>query len=199
MRTQPERGTAGGRLAGLLEALARFPHGAAIKSDAQLEAALRARVGLIVILRGNGLQMGPVLHRVHGAGKLAAVHLDLVDGLEDSLEGVHWLRRCGTEAIITSRAQVVRATRAAGLIAIQRLLVTTRMSLESGLVAVQRAQPDIVEILPGVILPHIRDLVLPRLIQPVLAGGFVRSLEDARAVLDAGAVGITTSSPELWV
>ena len=63
--------------------------------------------------------------------------------------------------------------------------------------ALARSNPDIVEVLPGVILPSIAGMI-PRFAVPVLAGGFVRTPADVRAVLAAGAVGVTTSSAALW-
>jgi glycerol uptake operon antiterminator len=175
-----------------------FPRGAAVKSRAQLDEALRSRAGAIFILRANGLELAPVVRRIHTAGKLAVVHLDLVDGLAADLSGVRWLVRCGADAVISSHGQAVRAVHAEGLVAIQRLLCADRPALDLGLTAVARAQPDIVELLPGIILPAVADLVLARLTVPLLAGGFIRDADDVRSVLDAGALAVTTSEPALW-
>jgi glycerol uptake operon antiterminator len=172
--------------------------GAAVKSPEQLMAALESRPGVIFILRGDGLEMAPVLRRVHAAGKLAAVHLDLIDGLASDIEGVRWLVRCGADAIISSHSQAVRAVKAEGVTAIQRLLCMSELAIDLGMAAVSRAEPDIVELLPGVILPEVADRVLPRLTVPLLAGGFIRDAIDVRAVLDAGALAVTTSDQELW-
>ena len=57
---------------------------------------------------------------------------------------------------------------------------------------------DIVELLPGVILPEVADLVLPRLSVPLLAGGFIRDAAAVRAALAAGAMAVTTSERALW-
>jgi glycerol uptake operon antiterminator len=175
-----------------------FPCGAAVKSDEQLNAALKGRSGAVFILRANGLELAPVLRRIHAAGKLAAVHLDLVDGLASDMSGVRWLARCGADAIISSHGHVVRAVRAEGVVAIQRLLCTSQLTIDLGLAAVLRAQPDIVELLPGVILPSVADLVCPQLSVPLLAGGFIRDPDDVRRVLAAGALAVTTSEPGLW-
>ena len=175
-----------------------FPCGAAVKSEEQLAAALRCRAGAIFILRANGLELAPVVRRIHDAGKLAVVHLDLVDGLAADLTGVRWLVRCGADAVISSHGQAVRAVRAEGLVAIQRLLCVDRPAIELGLAAVARAQPDIVELLPGVILPSVADVVLARLTVPLLAGGFICDADAMRRVLEAGALAVTTSERALW-
>ena len=71
----------------LVNRFRRFPCGAAVKAPAQLEAALASRCGAIFVLRANGLELSPVVQRIHLAGKLAVVHLDLVDGLSADLAG----------------------------------------------------------------------------------------------------------------
>jgi glycerol uptake operon antiterminator len=182
----------------IVRRLREFPCGAAVKTEQQLQIAMQSRPGVIFILRGDGLEMAPVLRRVHQAGKLAAVHLDLVDGLASDVAGVRWLVRSGADAIISSHGQAVRAIRAEGVTAIQRVLCLSELAVDHGLAAVARAQPDIVELLPGVILPQVADLVLPRLSVPLLAGGFIRSADDVRAVLGAGALAVTTSEEALW-
>jgi glycerol uptake operon antiterminator len=84
-----------------------------------------------------------------------------------------------------------------GLVAIERLLLSRRSHLDAAIAALARSSPDVVEVLPGVILPSISQ-VIPRFAVPVLAGGFVRTPADTRAILGAGAVGVTTSTQSLW-
>jgi len=69
--------------------------------------------------------------------------------------------------------------------------------MEAAFAAAARSGADIVELLPGVILPEIAPL-MPRLAVPVLAGGFIRTEAEAREILAAGAAGVTTSSTNLW-
>jgi len=181
-----------------LARFAAFPCGAAVKTGDELDAAVRSRAGAVFLLRGNGLELAPVIRRVHDAGKLAVVHVDLVDGVASDIAGVRWLARSGADAVISSQGQAVRAVRAEGLVAIQRLLCTSGAAIDLALTAVSRSQPHIVELLPGVILPAVADLVLPRLGVPLLAGGFVRSGDDVRRLIAAGALAVTTSERALW-
>jgi glycerol uptake operon antiterminator len=177
--------------------LADVPCCAAITSDTQLETALASRVGIVFILRGDGLDLRPVVRRAHDAGKLVAVHLDLIDGVRPDAAGVAWIARAGADAIISSRGQLMPAIRREGLVAIHRLLLVRRSLVETAVAAVTKSGADIVEILPGVILPEVADL-LTRIRVPLLAGGFIRTEAQARAALRAGAAGVTTSSPSLW-
>ena len=177
--------------------LADAPCCAAIVDGARLPAALASRAQAIFLLRGNGLELVDLVRRVHDAGKLIAVHLDLVDGLKADHWGVSWLARSGVDAVITSHGQLMSVIRNEGVTAIHRLLLSRREHLDTAVAALARSRPDIVEILPGVVLPAIAGL-LPPLVVPMLAGGFIRTPLDARAVLAAGAIGVTTSSEGLW-
>jgi glycerol uptake operon antiterminator len=163
----------------------------------QLDRALVSPAGVIFLLRGNGLDLSDTVKRAHDAGKLIAVHLDLIGGLRADHWGVSWLARSGVDAIITSHGQLMSAIRQEGAVAIHRLLLSRRSHLDTAVSALLRSRPDIVEILPGAILPAVVGL-LPALDVPLLAGGFVRTEADARAVLAAGAIGVTTSSEALW-
>ena len=177
--------------------LATWPCCAAVTSGTGFEAALVSRVPILFILRADGLELEPLVRRIHDAGKLVAVHLDLVDGLRPDRSSVSWLRRAGVDAVISSRGQLMKSIQREGMVAIHRLLLVRHGLLESGFAAVTRSGADVVEVLPGAILPDVRAL-LPPLRVPLLAGGFIRTRADAMAVLAAGAAGVTTSSPEIW-
>jgi glycerol uptake operon antiterminator len=189
-----------GPSAKLTEFLARLkesPCCAAITSDAYVKVALESAVSTLFILRGDGLEMRPLVRRVHDAGKLIAVHLDLVDGLRPDRAAITWLAHAGVDAVISSHGQLMPAIRRERMVAIHRLLLIRRSLLDSGVSAVTRSGADIIEVLPGVILPDVISL-LPRLDVPLLAGGFIRTEAEARAALAAGAAGVTTSTAALW-
>ncbi len=185
------------RLADFLARLAGAPCCAAVTTEARFETALASKVAIVVILRADGLELKPVVRRVHAAGKLVAVHLDLIDGVRADRAGVSWLGRAGVDAIISSHGQLMPAIRREGIVAIHRLLLIRRSLLGTALAAIGKSKADIVEVLPGVILPEVAGM-LPGLDMPLLAGGFIRTVDDARAALAAGAIGVTTSSDELW-
>ncbi|MGO9178225.1 MAG: glycerol-3-phosphate responsive antiterminator [Candidatus Limnocylindrales bacterium] len=177
--------------------LAAAPCCAAITSSQHLDDALASSVGIVFILRADGLTLRPTLQRIHAADRLVAVHLDLVDGVRPDRAGVAWLAHAGADAIISSQGQLVPAIRREGVVAIHRLLLIRHSLMEAAFGAASKSGADILELLPGVILPDIAPL-MPRLAVPLLAGGFIRTEAEARAVLAAGAAGVTTSSTNLW-
>ena len=180
-----------------LDRLVAFPCCAAITIEDQLVDALACRAQILFILRGDAFDLAPTVQRIHDAGKLVAAHLDLLAGIRADRSGVSWLARAGVDAIISSHGQLMPAIRNEGIVAIQRLLLVRRSHLHAAVGAISRSVPDILEVLPGVILPNVVRL-MPRLDVPLLAGGFVRTEAEARAVMAAGAVGVTTSWQPLW-
>jgi glycerol uptake operon antiterminator len=183
--------------AAFIARVAAQPCCAAITGEDHVAAALSSRAGIVFVLRANGLAISHLVRRIHDAGKLAAVHVDLVTGLKADRASVAWLARAGVDAVISSHGQLMPGIRHEGMTAIHRLLLVRRSQLDNAVAAISRSAPNIVEILPGVILPSVLPL-MPRFDVPVLAGGFVRTPADVQAVLSAGALGITTSSPTLW-
>jgi glycerol uptake operon antiterminator len=177
--------------------VAADPCCAAITAPENIGDALTSRAPVVFILRGNGLALGQVVRRIHAAGKLVAVHVDLVGGLRADRSSIGWLANAGVDAVISSHGQLMPAIRHEGMTAILRLLLVRRSQLDTAVAAINRSAPNIVEILPGVILPSVIGLMPPFEV-PVLAGGFIRTQADVGAALSAGALGITTSSQGLW-
>ena len=180
-----------------IERVAQDPCCAAITGETGLDDALDSRAPVLFILRGNGLSLGHLVRQIHAANKLVAVHVDLVGGLRADRASVEWLAGAGVDAVISSHGQLMAAIRHGGMTAIHRLLLARRSQLDTAVAAIGRSAPNIVEILPGVILPSVVGM-MPRFDVPVLAGGFIRTAADVQASLAAGALGVTTSTPELW-
>ena len=180
-----------------IAALAGSPCFPAVTTEEQFDRALLSPAEVLFVLRANGLELGHLVNRAHERGKLVAVHLDLIAGLRSDRAAVGWLARSGADAVITSHGHLVAAIKNQSMVAVQRLLAAHRSQLSAGLASIARSEPDVVEFLPGVVLPQVRHL-LPRLGPPMLAGGFVRTRDDVRAILAAGALAVTTSREDLW-
>lgn len=56
----------------------------------------------------------------------------------------------------------------------------------------EKTKPDYIEVLPGALTDAIAE-VKERTGVPILAGGFIRTVEDVERALHAGATAITTS------
>jgi glycerol uptake operon antiterminator len=180
-----------------LSRLAMYPCCPATTTGEQFRRALASRSEVVLILRANGLELAPFIGQAHELGKLVAVHLDLVSGLRGDRASVQWLSESGADAVVSSRGHLMATIRHERMTAIQRLLLVRLTHLSTGVASIRRSEPDIVEVLPGVVLPQVRHL-LPELGLPLLAGGFVRTTDDVRALMECGAIAVTSSKEELW-
>ena len=171
---------------------------AAIKDESGLEQCLQSECQIIFILYGTICNIGEIVSHIHTSGKFAVIHLDLIDGLSPREISVDFIRR-NTEAdgIISTRPNIIRYARQAGLLAIQRFFIIDSRALETTLRQLKTSPPDIVEILPGV-MPRIIQLIRRESEIPVIASGLVLDKKDITDALQAGAEGISSTTQSTW-
>ena len=101
----------------LAETLLNEPVIAAVKTDEALTAALASPCSTIFLLASTLLTVDGLVHRIHDAGKLAVVHIDLVDGLSSREIAVDSLNAlCHPDGIISTRPTLIRRARHRGLL-----------------------------------------------------------------------------------
>lgn len=182
----------------LAETLLDEPVIAAVKTDEALTAALASPCSAVFLLASTLLTVDGLVHRIHDAGKLAVVHIDLVDGLSSREIAVDSLNAlCHPDGIISTRPTLIRRARHRGLLTVQRAFILDSLSLTSLSGQLEQGKPDFVEILPG-IMPRVIAEISARTQVPVIAGGLLRDKADVMAAMRAGASAVSTSAPELW-
>ena len=174
----------------LAETLLDEPVIAAVKTDDALTAALASPCSTVFLLASTLLNVGELVRRIHAAGKLAVVHIDLVDGLSAREVAVNSL-------IALCHPSLIRRARHQGLLTIQRAFILDSLSLNNLSGQLEQGKPDFVEILPG-IMPRVITEISTRTRVPVIAGGLLRDKADVMAAMRAGASAVSTSAPELW-
>jgi glycerol uptake operon antiterminator len=164
--------------------------------DSALEAAIAGDHPAIFVLGGDIFK---VLGRVGSQGRRPQIYVnvDLVGGIASDASGLRFLSR-RVEGIISTHRHVIELSKTSGLITIQRLFAIDSGAVERGLKLIRRAQPQFVEILPALAYCEIAGQYSEVLDLPVLAGGLLKSRENIAAILDAGAVGVSTSDQRLW-
>jgi glycerol uptake operon antiterminator len=182
------------------EGLKTQPVIAGLRDSAQVEVAIRHGVGVLFILGADIFALQDSVTKAHAGGRLIFAHVDLIKGVGRDEAGVRFLaKHVGVDGILTTRSNLISPAKKEGLIAVQRLFVLDSESLEAGLPTVEKAAPDAVEVLPGVILPSIaQELGARGALPPLIAGGLIRTMAQVDAVLGAGAVAVSTSQTSLW-
>jgi glycerol uptake operon antiterminator len=169
----------------------------AVKSMEGLEKSITEGGRLMFVLFGDILTIPGIVAKIKDAGKIALVHIDLIDGLTSRDIVVDFIaENTRADGILSTKTNLLKRAKSRGLLAVQRFFVLDSMSLLN----IEKQFPldyaDAVEILPGVIPKVIRRIV--KIInKPVIAGGLVSDAEDVRYALEAGAVSVSSSNREL--
>jgi glycerol uptake operon antiterminator len=181
-----------------LSQLRNHPIIAAIRDPADVGLALESPINTVFLLSGHLLNIVEMIRRAAREERFVFVHLDLIDGLAKDQHGVRWLAEAGRPTgVITTRASMVSAARVLGLATIQRVFLLDSQSIHTGLEVAHNTRADVLELLPGILPEVIREL-LPRANRPLIAGGLIKTPEQCRGALAAGAWAISTSDHRLW-
>ncbi len=151
----------------------------------------------VFLLGGNAAEVLGASKLLAERGFQAFVHVDMLHGITNDTQGIALLASLGHPAgIITTHPSAAIAAKKAGLLTIERIFLLDSSSVESGLRNVARTRPDAVEVLPGV-LPDQITRVADAIEVPLIAGGLITRMEQVNAALEAGALGVSTSSLHL--
>lgn len=182
----------------VIEILENSPVITAVKNDRELEASLKTDSGFVFILYGDLSNIHEILNRVKREGKLAIVHIDLVDGLSAREAAVDFLAdNARADGVISTKIQLLRKAKSKGMITVQRFFLLDSLSLKKIHQQSDFRDVDLVEILPGC-MPKIIKSVCERIPVPVIAGGLIQEKDDIVQALAAGAAGVSSSDPRVW-
>ena len=171
---------------------------AAVKDDATLRCAIDSPCRTIFLLYGNICDISQKVELVKNAGKLAIVHTDLIDGLENRDVEVKFIRETTkADGIISTRSIIIKAAREYGLIGIQRFFLIDSMALDNARKHIEQGIPDVIEILPALATKAIATLRAEYSI-PIIAGGLISDKEDVINALSSGASAISTTRQDIW-
>ena len=132
------------------EALEDSPIIAAVKDDEGLSRCLTSDSRIIFILYGDIVTISDIVETVKSAGKLAIVHLDLINGLSSKEVAVDFLQKyTNADGIITTKPTLIKRAKELGLFTILRLFLIDSMAYENIDRQVKSSRPDLIEILPA--------------------------------------------------
>ena len=170
---------------------------AAVRNERDMDKALQSGVGIIFYLSPNILTLDEVVHNVHEAGKKIYLHMDLAEGIGKDKSGMQYVKQKGVDGVISTRVNIIKAAREAGLFTVQRFFIVDSQSVNTTLEGIKASKPDMIEIMPGIATKVIADLK-GKLNIPIIAGGMIESKLEVRDALQCGATAVSTSKRELW-
>ncbi len=170
---------------------------AAVRDICDLNEALRSNVSSIFLLTGTLLNIKDIVTECKGK-KFIFLHVDLIAGLDSDFEALRYLAEAvRPNGIISTRNNVIKNGKVMGFCTIQRYFCMDSLAFRTGIRTIEQTNPDIVEVLPGVI-PKAVAYMVSQLKNPIITGGMVTTKEDVIAALQNGAIAVSTSCKELW-
>lgn len=170
----------------------------ASRSVTDFEALLGMNFEHVIVLDSHISQLPYLRRQAREYGKKLIIHADLVQGLSHDEAGAQFLCQViRPTGIISTHAKVVATAKKHRLVGIHRVFLLDSHSLEVSYRIIRSSNPDYVEILPGMMPDILREFATESN-KPVLAGGFIRTMEDVSMLLASGAAAVTTSSREIW-
>ena len=182
----------------MLELLEESPIIAAIKSWEGLEKSLKSECKVVFVLFGTICDIDQIVARIKDAGKVAIVHMDMIQGLSTKRVAVDFIaHNTRADGIISTKNTLVERAKEMGLYAIQRTFVVDSIALDTLKKQIEMFRPDAVEIMPGV-MPKILKQICKTSKVPVIAGGLISDKEDVMGALGAGAAAVSTTNQKVW-
>lgn len=180
------------------EILERNPVIPAIKNDIHLDEAIESSSEIVFIIMANILSIKEIVNKLKAAQKIVYVHVDMIEGISSSSSGVEFLmKEINPDGIITTKHNIVSFANKNGIRVIQRFFILDSFSLNNTISNIKENKPSAVEILPG-IMPKVVKKISSSVKVPIIAGGLIDNKEDIINALGAGAIGVSTTSKNLW-
>lgn len=172
---------------------------AAVKDEEGLAVCCRCQnIRMVFILYGTVCNIDQIINRVKEAGKTAIVHLDLIEGFSGKETVVDFIHsRTKADGIISTKPSLIKWAKKRGLYTILRVFILDSMSFKNVPKQIAAAEPDMLEMLPGLMPPVIRNIHKMSRV-PVIVGGLISQKEEVMAALAAGAISVSTTNPAVW-
>ncbi|MFI9592836.1 glycerol-3-phosphate responsive antiterminator [Nonomuraea sp. NPDC052265] len=181
----------------LLAALAEHPVAASLVGVDMVERFTSSPTPLGILASIPLGDLAAMVRRTVAAQKIGFVNIDSTPGLGHDPGALAYLQGIGAVGICSTRQAMIERAAGLGLLTMQKVFVTDRSNLKRSMQSITRSRPDLVQLMPAMVLRHVEPQVRAVGV-PCLAAGFVQSADDVVEALRHGAVGVCTSDEELW-
>ncbi len=181
-----------------MEIMEESPVIAAVKDMEGLHKCFESESKIVFILFGDICNINEIINIVKANGRIAIVHMDLINGLSQREISVDYLKNnTQADGIISTKVALIRRAKELKLFTVLRFFVIDSMAIENIKRQVETVAPDFVEILPGV-MPKVIRQICKMITVPIIAGGLIADKEDVMTALSAGAISISTTNQNIW-
>lgn len=181
-----------------LELLQKNPVIAAVRSRAEIEAALQGPAPVLFLMGGSISTIAEITAHSRQVDKQIYVHIELIKGLGRDREGIEFIaENVRPQGIVTTKPQLLKVAAKYGLTTVFQVFMIDSQAFESGLKSIQTTRPDAVEMMPG-LMPRVAAQIKSYLDIPLLAAGLIKQSHEVEMMLGAGCSGVAVSEQSLW-
>ena len=171
----------------------------AIRDGASLNQALDLGYRQLLLERGSLLALVGPLASAARQGIAIFVNLDAVEGLAPDSAALNFLATdLGFAGVISVKPHALRDAGRFRLRTVQRIHAIDSTGLQTGLSSIVSPAPYAIAIAPAVAVPQVITTVRAAARTPIWGTGFITSVDQADAVLTAGASVVSSSRPDVW-
>ena len=172
---------------------------AAVKDMDGLHKAVKIdSIRIIFILFGDVCNIVQIVDEIKENNKVAMVHIDLIVGLSAKDISVDFIKKnTKADGIITTKPNLIKRAKELSLYTVLRFFLIDSMALENVFKSQNNVNPDIIEILLGV-MPKIIKRISKQIKCPLIAGGLITDKEDIMDALSSGAVCVSSTNQDTW-
>ncbi|MDF2519588.1 MAG: glycerol-3-phosphate responsive antiterminator, GlpP [Clostridia bacterium] len=171
---------------------------AAVQNVEDLDTAIKSQVNTIFLLCADIFNAKSLVKKIKSADKSAFIHIDFLEGIGKDTKAIDYIiQMIEPDGVISTKSSHIKIAKERGMFTIQRFFLVDNKSYEMTIRSVKTIQPDMIEIMPGV-MPRVIRRITEQLTIPVIAGGLIRSKQDIMDALKAGALGASTGKMDLW-
>ncbi len=178
-------------------ALERAPIIAAASFDAADEA-VSSSAGVVLLMKSSIREILSDEYRRLAERKPIMIHFDFLRGLSDDHEAMVFLKhKVNPAAIVSTKGNIVRSARKAGIPSIERVFLIDFTSFYKTIDSINENDPDAVEVMPGIVpqvVPRFREYVS----LPIILGGMISSTAEIDAAFEHGANAVSVGNRRLW-
>ena len=169
----------------------------AIRSGCELKYAINSNTKIIFMLSPNIMDIKKQAEAVHKAGKKYFIHIDFAEGLGKDEQGILFAKELGIDGIISTRSNIIKLAKKAGLFTVQRFFIIDSHSVNTTIETAKASKADMIEIMPGTVSKVIKTLK-KELDMPIVAGGLIETMQEITEATNCGATAVSTSKKEFW-
>lgn len=170
---------------------------AAARSREEYALALESDVDTVFMLAPDIADIKAQADMAHNVGKKYFMHIDLAEGVGKDEAGILFVKGLGVDGIISTRTNLIKLAKKAGVFTVQRFFIVDSRSVETTVEAAGSSKADMIEIMPGVV-PKIISRLKSKLEMPIVVGGLIESEDEIRQALDGGAHAVSVSKRIFW-